>query len=155
MAGRWAKSIVHVVPVFGESGGLLEHFVFDVFFNLPLTIKRGFKKRPVRWTILTVAFLSLVGLLLWGAYVKVSGWLHPIHQLDDVRVVAVTPYPEDAEPDAAEGMHIELEGYDGVIEFPIDRWTDTIVEGDTVDAQVRGSRWGDDSVGLAIIEQGP
>ncbi|MFQ5805665.1 MAG: hypothetical protein ACE5I3_04360, partial [Phycisphaerae bacterium] len=35
MAGRWATSMVRFIPVFGESGGLLEHGVFDAFFNLP------------------------------------------------------------------------------------------------------------------------
>jgi len=155
MAGRWAKGIVHIVPVFGESGGLLEHFVFDAFFNLPLTIKRGFKTRPVRWTIAAVAMFTALALLVWGAYVKVSGWLHPEHSLEDVRVVAVTPYPADVELDAATGVHVELEGYDGVIEFPIQRWTESIDPGDTVDALVRGSRWADESVGLEITEQGP
>ncbi len=33
MAGRWATGAVHVVPVFGEKGALLEHAVFDVCFN--------------------------------------------------------------------------------------------------------------------------
>ena len=47
MAGRWAKHIVSVVPVFGESGGLPEHAVFDLFFNVPLSIKRRFKTNPV------------------------------------------------------------------------------------------------------------
>jgi hypothetical protein len=35
MAGRWAASAVHVIPVFGEKGALLEHWVFDLFFNVP------------------------------------------------------------------------------------------------------------------------
>jgi hypothetical protein len=33
MAGRWATGAVHIVPVFGEKGALLEHAVFDMFFN--------------------------------------------------------------------------------------------------------------------------
>ncbi len=44
MAGRWATNIVHIVPVFGERGALLEYTVFDLFFNVPLSIRRWFKK---------------------------------------------------------------------------------------------------------------
>ncbi|MFH1943820.1 MAG: hypothetical protein ABIL68_17095, partial [bacterium] len=44
MAGRWATNIVHIVPVFGERGALLEHGVFDLFFNIPLSIRRLFSK---------------------------------------------------------------------------------------------------------------
>ena len=35
---------VHVVPVFGESGALLEHWVFRLFYNWPITIRRRMKK---------------------------------------------------------------------------------------------------------------
>ena len=40
MAGHWATESVHVVPIFGESGALLEHGVFCLFYNWPLTIRR-------------------------------------------------------------------------------------------------------------------
>ena len=40
MAGHWATESVHVVPVFGERGALLEHGVFCLFYNWPLTIRR-------------------------------------------------------------------------------------------------------------------
>jgi hypothetical protein len=40
MAAHWATSAVHIVPVFGERGALLEHGVFCVFYNWPLTIRR-------------------------------------------------------------------------------------------------------------------
>jgi hypothetical protein len=40
MAGFWATRTVRFVPVFGESGALLEHKVFTLFYNLPLTIRR-------------------------------------------------------------------------------------------------------------------
>ena len=29
-----------MIPVFGEKGALIEHFVFDTFFNVPLALKR-------------------------------------------------------------------------------------------------------------------
>ena len=45
MAGHWATEIVHIVPVFGERGALLEHTVFDTFYNYPLTIRRRIQKR--------------------------------------------------------------------------------------------------------------
>lgn len=35
MASRWATNMVHVVPVFGEKGALMEHWIFDTFFNRP------------------------------------------------------------------------------------------------------------------------
>jgi hypothetical protein len=44
MAGRWATNMVHIIPVFGERGALLEHWVFDMFFNIPISIRRMFKK---------------------------------------------------------------------------------------------------------------
>lgn len=40
MAGRWATNIVHIIPVFGERGALLEYGIFDLFFNVPLSIRR-------------------------------------------------------------------------------------------------------------------
>ncbi|MCD6288122.1 MAG: hypothetical protein J7M12_03295 [Candidatus Hydrogenedentes bacterium] len=44
MAGRWATKMVAFIPVFGERGALLEHTVFDVFFNVPISIKRYFSR---------------------------------------------------------------------------------------------------------------
>jgi hypothetical protein len=45
MAGHWATEAVHMVPVFGESGALLEHWVFGLFYNWPLTIRRRMRNR--------------------------------------------------------------------------------------------------------------
>lgn len=45
MAGHWATEAVHIVPVFGEHGALLEHWVFGLFYNWPLTIRRRMSKR--------------------------------------------------------------------------------------------------------------
>ncbi len=45
LAGRWATSAVHFIPVFGEKGALLEHWVFDAFFNLPLMLAVWIKPR--------------------------------------------------------------------------------------------------------------
>ena len=45
MAAYWATEAVHVVPVFGEHGALLEHWVFCLFYNWPLTIRRRMGRR--------------------------------------------------------------------------------------------------------------
>jgi hypothetical protein len=45
MAGHWATEAVHIVPVFGEHGALLEHWVFRLFYNWPLTVRRRLSKR--------------------------------------------------------------------------------------------------------------
>jgi len=48
MAVHWATDAVHIVPVFGEPGALLEHFVFRLFYNWPLTIRRRMRLRAER-----------------------------------------------------------------------------------------------------------
>ncbi len=45
MAAHWATEAVHIVPVFGERGALLEHWVFCLFYNWPLTLRRRILKR--------------------------------------------------------------------------------------------------------------
>jgi hypothetical protein len=45
MAAHWATEAVHIVPVFGERGALLEHEVFCLFYNWPLTIRRRMRRR--------------------------------------------------------------------------------------------------------------
>lgn len=45
MAAHWATEAVHIVPVFGERGALLEHGVFCLFYNWPLTIRRRMQSR--------------------------------------------------------------------------------------------------------------
>jgi len=44
MAGHWATEAVRVVPVFGERGALLERWVFCLFYNWPLTIRRRMRR---------------------------------------------------------------------------------------------------------------
>ena len=71
MAGHWATEAVHVVPVFGEAGALLEHAVFNLFYNWPLTIRRRLRVlgearrslRPRRWHILSVVAMCAAA---WG-----------------------------------------------------------------------------------------
>ena len=45
MAGGWATRVVKCIPVFGERGALLEHWIFDIFFNVPLVVRRWFEER--------------------------------------------------------------------------------------------------------------
>jgi hypothetical protein len=45
MAVHWATEAVGIVPVFGERGALLEHWVFGLFYNWPLTLRRRMRRR--------------------------------------------------------------------------------------------------------------
>jgi hypothetical protein len=71
MAGHWATEAVHVVPVFGERGALLEHGIFSLFYNLPLTIRRKMRTiseiretLPPRHWHLAVSFLAGTALVV-------------------------------------------------------------------------------------------
>jgi hypothetical protein len=66
MAGHWATGAVGVVPVFGEHGALMEHGIFDLFYNRPLTIRRRMgiraarrqKLAPRAWHVLPAVLLG-------------------------------------------------------------------------------------------------
>jgi len=45
MSAHWATELVHIIPVFGERGALLEHWVFRLFYNWPLTVRRKMSSR--------------------------------------------------------------------------------------------------------------
>lgn len=78
MAGHWATSAVHIVPVFGERGALLEHAMFDLFYNYPLTIQRRLQKRresrtrlkPRYWhvSLCTLGAIAVLALVNWGYF---------------------------------------------------------------------------------------
>ncbi len=84
MAAHWATEAVHIVPVFGEPGALLEHWVFCLFYNWPLTIRRRMRKRaqirasmkPKYWH---VDWYVLAAVLIFGiadfTYLKSTGEL--------------------------------------------------------------------------------
>jgi hypothetical protein len=71
MARHWATEAVHFVPVFGERGTLLEHGVFCLFYNRPLTLRRRMRKRgemraamrPRYWHI---AICAMAGAAIFG-----------------------------------------------------------------------------------------
>jgi hypothetical protein len=56
MAAHWATEGARVVPVFGERGALLEHWVFCLFYNWPLTIRRRMRRRAEIRTSLPVRY---------------------------------------------------------------------------------------------------
>ena len=66
MASRWATGAVHIVPVFGEKGALLEHGVFDACFNIPRVIADWAARRPR----LALELWMLGGTLLYMAFVR-------------------------------------------------------------------------------------
>ncbi len=90
MAGHWATEAVHVIPVFGERGALLEHAVFCLFYNRPLTIRRRMRIRsriraslkPRYWHI---AVCAMIGAGLFGltdlAYLKNPGHLPGLKEI--------------------------------------------------------------------------
>ncbi|MDK2858605.1 MAG: hypothetical protein PWQ89_1724 [Verrucomicrobiota bacterium] len=67
MASRWATNMVHVVPVFGEKGALLEHWVFDSFFNCPQKFAKWAAPR-MRWLL---SGWMIAGLALYGTVLAV------------------------------------------------------------------------------------
>ncbi len=95
MAGHWATEAVHVVPVFGERGALLEHAVFCLFYNRPLTIRRRMDIRselraslkPRYWHI---ALCAIAGAGIFGyvdfAYLSNPGNLPGLKQIWPVAV---------------------------------------------------------------------
>ena len=57
LVSRRATSLVHIIPVFGEHGALLEHWVFDLFFNVPQIMGRRIKGLLTTWMLLGLAIL--------------------------------------------------------------------------------------------------
>ena len=80
MATRWATEAVHIVPVFGERGALLEHTVFCLCYNWPLTLRRRMKRRAELrsrqqhryWPLAVVGVLGAAGFPLGEALLRRS-----------------------------------------------------------------------------------
>jgi hypothetical protein len=90
MAGHWATEAVHVVPVFGERGALLEHGVFQLFYNWPLTLRRRMRKRSqLRATMLPrywhMALCALIAAGLFAltdlTYLRSAGMLPGLREI--------------------------------------------------------------------------
>jgi hypothetical protein len=67
MAGHWATGAVHIVPVFGEKGALMEHGIFALFYNLPLTIRRRMGWRAENRATLSPRCWHLIPCAIAGA----------------------------------------------------------------------------------------
>lgn len=70
MASRWATNAVHIIPVFGEHGALFEHWIFDLFFNIPQILGRHLKGLLTAW--LVFGFVTIGPALF---VVTTKGWV--------------------------------------------------------------------------------
>ncbi|MBU3917345.1 hypothetical protein KKA14_17575 [bacterium] len=96
MAGHWATEAVHIIPVFGEGGALLERWVFCLFYDWPLTIGRRVRSRlekrthmkPRYWhaALCAAAAIALV-LLAERLYLDKTGLLPTLKQLAPVLII--------------------------------------------------------------------
>jgi hypothetical protein len=98
MAAHWATEAVHIVPVFGERGALLEHWAFTLFYNWPLTIRRNMKLRFQRLAQLRprswhVVLLALGGAAAFGAadYLLLNARGNPPRLVDIWWLVVIVP----------------------------------------------------------------
>ncbi len=151
LAGRWTRNTVHVVPVFGEKGGLLEHVVFDTFFNVPLSVRRGFRTRPVRWSLRAAGAAVLAGAVMLGAWARLWEWRQPVVSLRSATVTEVAPYYRSGFELhwGLRGTRVRLDLVDGPVDFPGRRWDPALGVGDTVDVSVRRSFFGTQYDGIA------
>jgi hypothetical protein len=67
MAAHWATEAVHVVPVFGEGGALLEHGVFCLFYNRPLSIRRRMRARSEMRATMKPRYWHIILCAVFGA----------------------------------------------------------------------------------------
>jgi len=70
LVSRRATTLVHIIPVFGEHGALLEHWVFDLFFNIPQMLGRHIKGLLTAWMLLGMAVI--IPALF---FVTLKGWV--------------------------------------------------------------------------------
>ena len=84
MAGHWATEAVHVVPVFGERGALLEHKIFNLFYNWPLTIRRRMRRRSaIRADMQPRSWHILLCMIIGTAIFTLNDWMH-LAKVDDL-----------------------------------------------------------------------
>ncbi len=162
MAGRWSTSLTHVIPVFGEKGALLEHVIFDLFFNLPLSVRRGLRTRPVAWVTGFTLTAAALGLAAFISYVHLWEWRQPPVRLEGVTVQSIVPYYQSGGDLhwSVNGVRVHFEGAEvasGPVDYPADQWEEGVSESDRVDAVIRRSFFGDEYDGLAIarVPAGP
>jgi len=88
MAAHWATGAANVVPVFGEHGALLEHAVFDLFYNRPLTVRRQMRRRAELRAALPARRWHVGAVALAGAGVFAAAellWLRKYSALPSMR----------------------------------------------------------------------
>ncbi len=108
MAAHWATDAIHIIPVFGERGALLEHWVFCLFYNWPLTIRRRMRRRaeirasikPRYWhvglcipaVVIVLGFADFAYLLIFGQLPRFDSirWLLLMAPVPTLCGVAVT-----------------------------------------------------------------
>lgn len=73
MASRWATEATHIIPVFGEQGALLEHWVFDIFFNIPQSAARHIKGLLTAWMLFGMAVAAATLFLI---DFEIKGWVN-------------------------------------------------------------------------------
>lgn len=160
MAGRWATSLVRHIPVFGERGGLVEHIVFDFFFNLPLSIKRSFKQRPLPWSVATAMLLAATAAITVGGYAHLWEWRQPQVRVEAATVSSLEPFYSSGGDLhwGTRGVRVHLEGAEeapsGPVDFHTKHWDESVGVGDEVDVVIRRSFFGDEWDGLAISRRG-
>jgi len=81
MAGHWATEAVYIVPVFGERGALLEHKIFCLFYNWPLTMRRRMRMRSTIRTAMQPRYWHMVLCALVGVGVFVATDLFYVSKL--------------------------------------------------------------------------
>ena len=80
MASHWATDAVHIVPVFGERGALLEHWVFCLCYNWPLTIRRRMANITDHRAKLAVRLWHLPAAVLTAAAIFIlAHWGYHLH----------------------------------------------------------------------------
>jgi hypothetical protein len=152
LAGRWTMQTVRMVPVFGERGGLLEHAVFDGFFNAPISVARRFRAKPLRWAMGTVLVSCALALVTIGAVARIWEWRQPQVELRATTVEAAAPYHQSWKDLhwSLRGTRVRLQGLEGPVDFPARQWDESIRVGDVADAVVRKSFFGNEYDGLEI-----
>ena len=152
LAGRWARRIANVVPVFGERGALLEHGVFDLFFNLPISMARGLRERPARWVGGLLATAAVLAALLLGGFIRLWEWRQPELELAGATVTSAVSYyyPGGDVGWSRRGARVRFETVEGAVDFLARHWDHTVRAGDTVDVVIRRSFFGGEYDGLAV-----
>ncbi|MGB6640489.1 MAG: hypothetical protein WBG67_06935, partial [Thermoanaerobaculia bacterium] len=152
LAGSWAKRMVHIVPVFGESGALLEHGIFDLFFNVPLSVARGFREHTARWVAATVVLLVALAMMAYAAVWNLWEWRQPKVEIQNAAVTAVEPHRwrVDELPWRIGGVRVRLTGLEGGVDFRAKQWEESIAVGDHVDVVIRKCFAGDGYDGLEL-----